>query len=523
MAWGCNGAVASAHQAASLAGLDVLRSGGNAVDAAVATSAVLNVVEPAMSGVGGFGSFMTIYSAQERRTRVLDSMGTSPTAAEPRLFTERDFDEGYKAPVVPGVVAGWAEALSAYGTSPLSDLLEPAIRLAYDGIAVSGYQAMWFKAHARRFASFPGSARVFLPDGRPPEAGERFRQLDLAQSLRSIAEHGSEILYHGSLGASIVSDLQRHDGILTESDLASFRVAWRDPIECRFRDLTLYSVPPGSTAMTMFQILNIVEDLNIGSFDQYDPASLHLFIEAVKLAMEDDHRYNTGKAVDIPVQRLISKEHAREQRARITSDVRGVQHPLADVGSTHISVADTFGNVVAFTTSLSGGFGSAVVAEGTGVLLNNGHRIGFVLDEGDINFLDGGQRAKGIMSPTIALRDGVPVLAIGAAGGYTIPQTIAQVLMATTLFGLDLQQAIASPRFALRGVMGRVPSGDAHMLSIDRTFPSDTLSSLERAGHIFEQPDTGNTGSVQGVQIVPATKIVGAASDPRREGYGLAY
>ena len=530
--WGRNGVVATADQHASLAGIRMLMNGGNAVDAIIAAAAALNVVEPFMSGMGGFGGFMLIYMAKEGRVNALDMMGLSPKAASFRTMTEEDFDEGYKSPLVPGNLRGWAAALERYGTRSLGDLFEPAIELAEQGFPISHFDAATFAGAAERLAKYPTSARIFLRNGSAPSPGWILKQPDLARTFRRIALHGAGIFYEGEIGDEIVRFLQAHGGLMTREELANFSVRWREPIKTTYLNHTLVTMPPGSCGMTMFQALNILEGFDPQSMEPYGVDFAHSWIEAVKLALIDDDRFNTGRNVDVPVARIISKEYAAEQRRKITSArVSDFAGPLLPhLGTTHLAAADRWGNVVTFTQSLMGGFGCGVVAGSTGVLLNNGHRLGFVLETEHVNRLEGGAHAKGLMAPTMVFKEGRPLMALGAAGGYTIPQTIGQVITKVLAHGYDIQQAIASPRMAvnrsgsgpaqpLRG--GGVPVGPGANTYLEADYPAEVATGLKARGHRLSPP--GNLGAVQGVFIDPDSGALAAGSDPRRDGHAIAW
>ena len=522
--WGRSGAVATADQHGSLAGLRMLMKGGNAIDAIVAAAAALNVVEPYMSGMGGFGGFMLIYLAADRKVVGLDMMGTSPAAASPGKLTEADCDAGYLAPIVPGVLQGWAEALSLYGTMSLGEVFEPAIELAERGFVVSKYDALSIAGMATKLARFPTSARVFLPQNRPPRMGEIIQQKDLARSFRRIALDGPDIFYKGEMAEEIIEFLKPHGGLLSRDDLASYRVRWREPITAAFHGHQLYAMPPGSCGMTMFQALNIMEGFNLEKLEPYSPEFAHRWIEAMKLALTDDDRYNTGRDVEVPVQKLISKSYADQQRARIDPHkvAKFQGPPLSTEGTTSLAAADRWGNAVAFTQSLVSGFGSGVIAGNTGIFLNNGHRYGFVLDPpGHINILQGGQRAKGVMAPAMVLKGGRLLMAVGAAGGYTIPQTVGQVITKVLVYGMDIQQAIASPRMMINRGGGRVPIRGEAQTYLEHGFPSEVYKQLQALGHQLSEP--GNAGAVQGVYLDPETNALAGGADPRRDGHALSW
>ena len=523
--WGRNGAVATADQHGSLAGLRMLMNGGNAIDAIVAAAAALNVAEPYMSGMGGFGGFMLIYLAAERKVVGLDMMGTSPSAARLGMFTEEDCDRGYLAPIVPGALKGWAAALDRYGTKSLGDVFEPAIELAERGFVISQYDALTMRGMAAKLSPFPTSARVFLPHGRAPRMGEVIKQRDLARSFRRVALHGADDFYKGDLGSEIVGYFQRNGGILLKSDFENFDVRWREPISIDFLGHRLYAMPPGSCGLTMFQTLNIMEGFDLKSLDPYSTEFAHRWIEAAKLALTDDDRYNTGKEdVDIPVERLISKTYAEEQRGRIDAK-KAAAFPgplLSTVGTTSLASADRWGNAVAFTQSLVSGFGSGVIAGDTGIFLNNGHRYGFVLDPPDhVNLLEGGKHAKGVMTPAIVMRGDKLLMAVGAAGGYTIPQTVGQVITKVLGYGMNVQQAIASPRMMVNRSGGRAPVPTDGQTYLELGFPASVFEDLRGLGHKLVPP--GNAGGVQGVYRDPETGALAGGADPRRDGHALTW
>jgi len=520
---GRNGVVATADQHGSLAGIRMLMKGGNAVDAIVAAAAALNVTEPYMSGMGGFGGYMLIYMANERKMFALDMMGTSPKAARRERFTEENCDEGPLAPIVPGSLKGWCEALSRFGTMSLGDTFEPAIELAERGFVVTRYDALALAGSASKLAKFPESARIFLPDGKAPRMGRVIRQTDLARSFRRIALDGPDTFYQGPIAKEIVDFLKANGGLLTMEDMAGFRVRWRDPITTEVQGHKLYGMPPGSCGMTMFQALNIMDGMGPRSLDPYGVDFAHSWLEAMKLALIDDDRYNTGRNVDIPVSKLISKAYAAEQRAKITSGRAGAfpVRPLHTVGTTSLAAADRWGNMVAFTQSLVSGFGCGMVAGKTGVMLNNGHRYGFVLEADHINTLEAGQHAKGVMSPALVFRGEQPVMAVGAAGGYTIPQTVGQVITKYLTYGYEIQHAIASPRMMMNRPLGRVPIGNEATTYLEQGFPAATLQGLLARGHRLTPP--GNAGGVQAVAVDAESGALMGGADPRRDGHAIAW
>lgn len=522
--WGKRGVVAAADYYASLAGVQILMQGGNAVDAIVAACATLNVSEPYMSGIGGFGGFMLIYLAEEQRVVALDAIGNSPAAASAETITKDDISAGVRAPIVPAALKGWAAALEAHGTMSLGDVLEPAIQLAEDGFVVSKFDQAHMGSSYDKLAQFPTTARVFAPNGRAPRMGEIIKQPDLASSMRHLARVGADDFYRGELADRVVSFVAENGGIMTKEDLASYEVRWREPITTTFQGHTLHALPPGSCGMTMFQTLNVMDGFGLDSIDLYGSDFVHSWLEAMKNALIDDDLHNTGKNVDIPVDRLISQSYADEQRTKIRPGQIAAFHgePFPFHGTTSLSAADRWGNAVAFTQSLVSVFGSGVIAGDTGIFLNNGHTFGFSLDSSDhANYIAGGERAKGVMTPCLVMRDGKCLAAVGAAGGYTIPQTVGQVITKLLAGGMDIQLAIASPRHLINRGGGLTPIPEDSVTYLENGYPAEVYADLASRGHHLAAP--GNPGGVQAVYIDQETGALAGGSDPRRDGHAIAW
>ena len=420
---------------------------------------------------------------------------------------------------------GWAAALDRYGTKSLGDCFEPAIELAERGFVISKYDELSLRGMAGKLSAFPTSARVFLPHGRAPRMGEVIKQKNLARSFRRVALHGADTFYKGELGTEIVDFFQRNGGILLKSDFENFDVRWREPITTNFQGHTLYAMPPGSCGLSMFQILNIMDGFGLDNVDLYSTRFAHRWLEAAKLALADDDRYNTGKEdADIPVERLISKAYADQQRKKIDAKKVAAFHGplLSTVGTTSLAAADRWGNAVAFTQSLVSGFGSGVIAGDTGIFLNNGHRYGFVLSPSDhVNLLEPGKHAKGVMTPALVMKDDKLLMAVGAAGGYTIPQTVGQVITKVLGYGMDIQHAIASPRMMVNRSGGRAPTKTDSKTYLELGFPAKVFEELRAMGHNLVPP--GNAGGVQGVYVDPESGALAAGADPRRDGHALTW
>ena len=493
-----NGMVVTSHPLAAQAGLRVLQAGGNAFDAAVASAAVLAVVEPLMSGLGGVGGYALIHDAATGEIRSLDFIGAAPAAADPEAFTagSRLWDrthparDSFMAPLVPGNLAGWAALLDGYGSKSWREVLAPAIEYAEDGFAVSPavhgpFGSSGFGADVARY---PYGASIFFKGGRPWPVGEVLKQPDLANTFRKVAEGGPEVFYGGALAETVVDFFGANGGILTVEDFANYRARWSEPLSTTYRGYTVYSQPPGGSGMTVLQALNILEQFDVGALEHNSEEFIHLVAEAMKLAFVDEDTWNTGKDyADIPLERLLSKEYAAQQaeridlsRARFHAAVRpegGV--PAAVEHTTHHTVVDKDHNVVTITQTLM--LPAGVVVPETGVIFNNGMSY-FSLDADDVNLIEGGQRPRFVMSPTIVTRYEKPYFALGSAGGWTIPQTILQVLVRALDYEMDAPAAVTAPRFVVRYLANSIPYMEGTDLVLEKDFDDAVREALNAKG-----------------------------------------
>jgi gamma-glutamyltranspeptidase len=493
---GRNGMVTTSHPLASAAGVRVLQAGGNAVDAAVATAIALTVVNPFNAGLGGVGGYALVYDAKTGKTSALDFVGSAPKAARAEIFGgDRLWDfskratDGYLAPLVPGMVAGWAAMHERYGRLPWKTLFESAIEYAEQGFpvtpAVTRAMSTGEMSKVRRYTT---GRQIFTKDGEPWQAGEMWKQPDLARTLRAIATGGAAEFYKGETGKRLVGHLQANGGVMTLDDLAAYQAAWSDPISSTYRGHLVQTHGPGSSGMTILQWLNVLEGFDLERLGRNSADYVHLVVETEKLGFLDDDRYNTGKkSKAIPLARLVSKEYAAEQRARL--DHAKAQYPAPHRPSTtssfgnethHHTVVDRDHNIVTMTQTLM--YPAGVVVPGTGIFLNNGMCY-FSLDPGDPNYIEGGMRPRFVMSPTIVFRGDRPLLAIGAAGGWTIPQTILQTILNVVDFRLEIGRAAGYPRFILRFLENSIPYVPGTDLSLEGTFPEHVRKALEARGH----------------------------------------
>jgi gamma-glutamyltranspeptidase/glutathione hydrolase len=524
--------VVTDHKLASLAGLRILKQGGNAADAAVASAAALSVIDPYMSGLTGYG-YLLFYSASEDRVYGLDFIGVAPAAASIDLYNKEKPWEDYKptaegilAVLVPGAVAGWSALIEKFGHISWKELLAPAIELAR-GFTVSSEIHLFYESIKPRAMLNPITARTFYKDGSFPKPGEVFSQGDLARTLGILAERGAEDFYRGEIAKTMVAYIQEAGGIITNEDLASYEVKWTRPVVGTYHGHRIFSHPPGSSGITILQWLNILEGFNFEGISWDSDSFIHTFFEAGKLALMDDDRYNTGKDyAKIPVDLLTSKEYAAKQRSRIDPE-QAKFYPLVSMsrpfpqGTTHLCTCDAEGNVVSMTQTQMYGFDRVGLIGNLGFNLNGGMCY-FSLDPNHIERLEPRQRPRYVMSPTIAFTDDMTI-AIGAAGGWTIPQTITQILMKILEFGMGVQGAVSSPRFAMRYRSNSIPYPPGTMVELEEGIPDLIQEGLARRGHkIFKAPllFPSRIGAVNALTYKNGRMQGGA--EIRRDGYTAA-
>ena len=524
------GMVVSQNEVASEIGAQVLRDGGNAVDAAVATAFAMAVVLPRAGNIGGDG-FMLVHLADEKRTIAIDYRSMAPAAATPDRYLDKDGKvvgetAGYTAAGVPGTVAGLALAHRKYGRLPWAKLLQPAIRLASEGLVLSRDEAFALDWGRERLARSAAGAKVFLhPDGSALRAGERLVQADLAWSLRQVAEHGADAFYRGAIAERLAAGMEKHGGLITRDDLAAYRAIERDALLGSYRGHGIATMPPVSGGgASVIEMLNILETRDLAKAGAGSADALHAMAEAIKLAWADRSRYAGDPGFSqIPVGGLTSKQYAAA-RAKLISPDKALPAPQLAPGdpwqyeskeTTHISVIDADGNAVSNTYTLGSDFGSGVMVEGTGFLLGNliGNfpiraqaKAGKDAARAMANLLGPGRRPVSSMSPTMLFKDGELWMVTGSPGGNTIPGTVMQTIVDVVDFGMNIAEATGMPR-----IHQEMRSG---VLRIERGFSPDTLRILQARGHEVLQDET--IGSTQ--TLVRAAGGVEGAADPRRPG-----
>ena len=526
---GRNGAVASGHYLASQAGMQLMMAGGNAIDAAIATAAALGVVEPQSSGIGGDG-FISIYDAKTGAVYAVNATGAAPTGATREFYLERGGIpmKGILSASIPGLVDGWLVAHERFGTRPLDEVFAPAIGLCEDGFPLSHKLAASLKGETKRFASDPHTRAAFTADGQPLAPGDIVYQKDLGKTLRTLAEKGRDAFYEGEIAKAMVAFSQSRGGLLTEADLKNHRSRIVDPIAVTYKGYTVYETPPNSSGHILLQELNIVENFDLHALSKVD--RIHLMVEAKKLAFADREKYVADPDwIDIPIDALLSKAYAKA-RASLIDFERAAIHvppgiPEAVEDTTCFCVADKAGNAVCQLQSIQSGWGSSLIAGETGILLNN-RMTYWHLEEDHPNCLMPGKRVRHTMNPVIVAKDDKPVLICGTPGADTQVQTNLQLVTHILDFGLTPQEAVEAPRWrSLQNPMeSTVPHTCEDVLQLEGRFDSFLCEALDKKGHDLRHLSFwGAAGNAQAIQIDPATGSMMAGSDPRHDGYAVAF
>ena len=538
------GMVTSAHPLASEAGLEVLKQGGNAIDAAVATTFAISVVEPFSAGIGG-GGFLLLRQGETGQIRALDFRERAPLKATRTLYLDEQGKvrpnvsiDGHLAVAVPGTVAGLYEVHQRYGKLPWKTVITPAIRLAEQGFPVSWRFTSATDRRREVLTRYPASREIFLPQGQLLMPGDRLVQQDLAKTLQAIAQD-PKAFYKGKIAQAIVRDMTAKGGLISLKDLATYRPTWRDPVCGDFQQVQICSMPPPSSGgVHLLQILNLIGDTDLKSLGWHHPDALHLLIESMRIAYADRSEYLGDPAfTQVPVKALTSSIYAVLRRRQIdprratpSSQVRAVDRAtlqrltktLESSDTSHLSVVDQARNAVSLTFTVNYGFGSGVVVPGTGILLNDemddfaaapGVPNVFGLVGGEANAIAPGKIPLSSMTPTIITEKGQLRMLTGSPGGSTIITTNLQIILNVLVYGMDVQKAVAAPRFHHQWLPDQV--------RVEQWgFDSATLEELRRRGQqIEERPAWGNASAIV---VTPDGWLEGAA-DPRGEGTASGF
>ncbi len=521
------GVVSSNHPLASQAGVEILRRGGNAVDAAITTALTMHVVAPAWSTLGG-GAFIVIYLKTQSLIVVIDAREVAPKKAK---ASQDSFATGYGAIGVPGCLSGYHLALQHYGTISLKDALQPAIRYAENGyeinkgmheILAGNIDDAFDKAH-----NFPALGEIYLKDGNVPTVGERIVCADLAKTLFKIASGGPEVYYEGEISEAIASDIQSNGGFVSKEDLSKYEPRIREPLAGTYRGYEIFSVPPPSAGgSAIIESLNILENFDLRAFGHNTSSSIHVISEALKYAYSENNKFVADPDyVNVPIRRIVSKDHAREiagqiDLRKVSSNVlpyeaggfdSRVSYDSITGGTAHLSVIDKERNMVSITDSTNYYFGSGVIIKNTGILMNDTMRD-FSLEHGHVNSVEPGKRPRSWMSPTLVLKKGRPFLTLGSAGGPKIVSSVLQVIINVIDFNMNIEQAVQAPRFHCQ----------RSELSLESPIPLKIRGELVEKEHpVKERDEWWFFGAVQAALVDMRTNQICGAADPRRDGIAM--
>lgn len=524
-----NGMVATSHPLATQIGLDILKDGGNAIDAAIAANAALGLMEPTGSGIGG-DLFAIIWSADDQKLFGLNASGRSPESISLKYFQ----DQGMKKipstgplPVsVPGCVDGWFEMHEKFGTMDMEKILAPAIGYARNGFPVTEVIGYYLSSGARSYQRFPNFADTYMPDGRGLKKGDVFKNPYLADTYSKIAKGGRDAFYKGEIAKTIADFIQSQDGFLSEKDLANHTSEWVEPVSTNYRGYDVWELPPNGQGIAALQILNIMEGYDVREMGFGSTDYVHHFIEAKKLAFEDRAKYYADPAFnDLPIEELISKEYADERRKLIRSRAarRYDAGELEQGNTVYMTVADQYGNMVSLIQSNYRGMGSGMVPPKLGFMLQDRGEL-FSLTEGHNNVIEPGKRPFHTIIPAFITKDGKPWISFGLMGGAMQPQGHAQIVMNLIDFDMNLQEAGDAPRMQHSGSSQPTDSKmtDGGQVYLESGFDYETIRGLVKRGHKVTY-SIGSFGGYQAIMWDSVNKVYYGASESRKDGHAAGY
>jgi gamma-glutamyltranspeptidase / glutathione hydrolase len=527
------GIVATSHPLAAQTGLDVLKAGGSAADAAVAAAAMIGVVEPMSCGIGG-DLFLIYWDQKTEKLYGLDASGRSPRSLTREVFRERNLDlipvDGPLSWSVPGCVSGWSALQQRFGTRSFADNLAPAIATAEEGFPVSELIAESWRQHEPQLQAWPDSAATYLIDGRrAPRFGEIFRNPRLAASYREIARHGEDGFYQGEIARKIAAFSRENGGYLTEEDFARHEANWIDPVSTNYRGYDVWELPPPGQGISALQMLNLLEPHDVASMGHGSPAFVHLFTEAKKLAFADRARFYADPSMaEVPTERLISKEYAAERAKRLSLERAAEDVPHGDPRLVHgdtiyLTVVDKDRNCCSLIQSIYYNFGSQVTPGDVGFVMQNRGAL-FTLDESHPNRLEPGKRPFHTIIPAMVTHEGRPWLCFGVMGGDMQPQGHVQVLCNLIDFGMNLQAAGDAARVRHDGsaTPRGEPSQGVGTLFVEAGIPDSTVRELTERGHVVKR-ERGSYGGYQAIMLDHEQGVLHGASEVRKDGAAVGY
>ncbi len=525
-----NAMACTSQPLATQAAIDILKQGGNAIDAAIAANAVNTVVEPMSCGIGG-DLFAIIWLEESKRLYGLNASGRSPKSLTLEKMKEMGLEKvPLRGPLpisVPGCVDGWFELHRRFGSLPMEKIFSPAIQYADKGFPVTELIAYYWQKSAKSLKNMPGFAEVFTPGGKAPAKGEIFKNPALANTFKLILKDGRDAFYKGSIAKEIELFLEKHGGFLKTSDLAAHGSEWVEPVSTNYRGYDVWELPPNGQGIAVLQIMNILEGFDIKKMGFGSKEYMHLFIEAKKLAYEDRAKYYADPSFNkIPVEKLISKEYAVERRKLIDhSKSSAIFEPGSpESGDTiYLTVADKDGNMVSLIQSLYWGFGSGMVPPKLGFPLQNRGEL-FTFEDGHFNQYAPGKRPFHTIIPAFATKDGEPFLSFGVMGGPMQPQGHVQVLVNLIDFGMGLQEAGDAPRIRHDG--SSQPTGSimtsGGFVNFESGFSMEAIRELAKMGHDMRK-SVGGFGGYQAIMFDSKNKVYYGASESRKDGQAAGY
>ena len=523
-----HGMVASSHPLATQIGLEILKQGGSAVDAAIAVNAALGLMEPTGNGIGG-DLFAIVWDAKSKKLYGLNASGPAPKKLSLEYFQENNLSEypefGPLPVTVPGAVAGWSELHKKFGKLPIDHLFKPTIAYAREGFPVTETIAYYFALNKQRFQDYPNFKEVWMANGDVPKTGEIFKNPALGNTLETLADKGLSEFYTGDIARITADFIQAQGGFLSYDDLAGYRPEWIQPISTDYRGYEVWELPPNTQGLATLQILNILEGFNLAELGLYSTEYIHLFIEAKKLAFADRAKfYADPRFAKLPIETLLSKDYATKRRQEINPKKAALVDAsgLPQHGDTvYLTTADQDGNMVSLIQSNYSGMGSGMTPPDLGFMLQNRGTL-FSLDPKHLNVVAGGKRSFHTIIPAFVTKDGNPYISFGVMGGATQPQAQAQVLINIIDFGMNLQEAGDAPRIVHSG--SSQPSGsqmkNGGTVSLESTFDEKIRKELVEMGHTLKY-EKGSFGGYQA--IMKKNGVYYGASESRKDGQAAGY
>ena len=526
-----NGMAATSHPLATQIAIDILKRGGNAIDAAIAANAALGLMEPTGCGIGG-DLFALIWDARTGRLYGLNASGRSPKGLKREYFVENGFEmipqRGPLSVSVPGTIDGWFEMHQRFGKLSMKEILSPSIEYARGGFPVTELIAYYLQRSVHALGRFPNFQKTFMPDGRMPQKGEIFRNPFLANTYEIIAIQGRDAFYKGEIARTIANHVKESGGFLSYEDLSTHTSTWVEPVSVNYRGYDVWQLPPNGQGIAALQMLNILEGYDIASLNLYSPEYIHLLVEAKKLAFEDRAKYYADMDFNhIPVKELLSKEYAAQRRGLISPNRAARRYDagiLEPQNTIYLTVADKDGNMVSLIQSNYRGMGSGITPPGLGFVLQN-RGESFNLQPGHFNTYEPGKRPFHTIIPGFITKDGEPFMSFGVMGGDMQPQGHVQIVVNTIDFGMNLQEAGDAPR--IQHIGSTEPTGtkqmtDGGIVYLESGFPYETIRALMEKGHTIQWAN-GSFGGYQAILWNKKNKVYHGASESRKDGQAAGY